>query len=227
MKNIIMSETGIKSLFLVSALMVLVSLGLAACGGGGSDSGSAATYAISGQVLSGGIGLAGVAITPSAGTAVNTDGSGNYTISGLANGTYTITPSKTGYTFTPPSSSKTVSSANITNVDFTAVSTSSVQVVDCATAVTTTSVTIQNFSFSPAAVTISVNDIVKWTNAAASTTHTVTSGSSTGTTGTPDGKFDSGSITPSQTYCLKFTTSGSYPYFCTPHPSMIGAITVQ
>ncbi len=44
-----------------------------------------------------------------AGTATATTSStGAYTISGLANATYTVTPSLTGYTFSPASSSVTV-----------------------------------------------------------------------------------------------------------------------
>jgi Carboxypeptidase regulatory-like domain len=47
--------------------------------------------------------------------------SGIYTFSGLINGNYTVTPSHTGYSFTPVSLSKTVSGANVTGVNFTAV----------------------------------------------------------------------------------------------------------
>ena len=47
------------------------------------------------------------------------DSSGNYTLAGLANGTYTIVPSHPGYTFTPSSQSMTVNGANVTGVNFT------------------------------------------------------------------------------------------------------------
>src|SRR2546430_12654996 len=40
--------------------------------------------------------------------------SSNYTISNLAAGTYTVTPSKSGCTFSPASSSVTITSANVT-----------------------------------------------------------------------------------------------------------------
>ena len=48
------------------------------------------------------------------------DGAGNYTITGLPNATYTITPSLAGYTFTPVSRQVTVNGANVTGVNFTA-----------------------------------------------------------------------------------------------------------
>lgn len=72
--------------------------------------------------ISGNAGVAGATVSYS-GTAmgsVTADGSGNYSITGLSNGSYTITPSLAGYTFSPTSSNQTVSSANITGVNFTA-----------------------------------------------------------------------------------------------------------
>lgn len=71
------------------------------------------TYSISGNV-----GTSGATVT--AGSASTTsDASGNYTISGLAAGTYTVTPSKSGCTFTPTSRSVTVG-PNATGINFTA-----------------------------------------------------------------------------------------------------------
>jgi hypothetical protein len=79
------------------------------------------SYSLSGTVTSGGNGLAGVTLT--AGTAsATTNGAGAYTIAGLANGTYTVTPTLTGYSFTPGSSSQTVTGANVTGVNFSAIS---------------------------------------------------------------------------------------------------------
>ncbi len=78
-----------------------------------------ATYSISGTVTLNGSGLSGVTVsTGSASATTNT--SGNYTISGLANGTYTVTPSKTGYTFSPANYSVTINGANVTGKNFTA-----------------------------------------------------------------------------------------------------------
>ncbi|MCX5849761.1 MAG: carboxypeptidase-like regulatory domain-containing protein [Deltaproteobacteria bacterium] len=82
---------------------------------------TAATYSISGTVS--GDTIAGVTITLSGGTSgtaiTTTDGSGNYSFSGLLPGGYTVTPSKTGYTFTLASLSPTITSANIPGQNFT------------------------------------------------------------------------------------------------------------
>jgi len=53
--------------------------------------------------------------------------------------------------------------------------------------------------------------------------HTVTSGSpETG----PDGLFDSELFGQDNSFTIKFTKAGEYPYFCTIHPWMIGEIIV-
>jgi hypothetical protein len=73
-------------------------------------------------VISGNAGIAGATIsyTGTATGSVVADGTGNYATSTLANGSYTLTPSLSGYTFSASSSSKTISSADITAVTFTA-----------------------------------------------------------------------------------------------------------
>jgi hypothetical protein len=77
----------------------------------------APTYSISGAV-SGEV-LPGVTISLSPGGATTTtDASGNYILSGLVNGGYTVTPSLAGKTFTPTSASATVSGTNVTGVNF-------------------------------------------------------------------------------------------------------------
>ena len=85
-------------------------------------SGSAITYDISGQVTANGTGLDGVTITLSgAGSGTTTtDIDGDYSFSGLSNGSYTVTPSLTGYTFDPTSRNVTISGQNETGVDFSA-----------------------------------------------------------------------------------------------------------
>lgn len=84
---------------------------------------------------------------------------------------------------------------------------------------TTHDVTVQNFSFSPQIVTITVGDIVRWTNV--SGTHNVKA---------EDNSFTSGPAAPSPwEYSHTFTVAGSNPYYCEPHQGMgmTGTVIVQ
>jgi predicted small secreted protein len=83
---------------------------------------AAIAYSISGSVTSGGFGLPGVAVnlTGAVTKSTTTDVNGNYSFTGLANGAYTVTPSKAGYTFTPPSINVNVSGADVIGQNFTA-----------------------------------------------------------------------------------------------------------
>ena len=59
---------------------------------------------ISGRIIDGaGTPISGVTVADTAGHTANTDVNGNYTLSGIAPGTYTVTPSKNGYLFSPAS----------------------------------------------------------------------------------------------------------------------------
>jgi hypothetical protein len=80
-------------------------------------------YNISGTVTYNGAGLAGVTVTltgTSPSSTTTTDSNGNFSFSYAANGTYILTPSMTGYTFSPTSSSIKVNSANLIGQNFTA-----------------------------------------------------------------------------------------------------------
>jgi hypothetical protein len=106
--------------FLFVALTVLV----VNCGGGGggsTPSNNTSTFTISGTITSSGTGTSGVTVSLSGASTdtATTDASGSYSFTGLANGSYTVTPSKTDLTFSPPSSAQTVNSANISEVNFT------------------------------------------------------------------------------------------------------------
>jgi len=91
----------------------------------------------------------------------------------------------------------------------------------------TTHVNIIDFGFSPPSVSISVGDTVTWTNTG-SFTHTTTSGTTTGGSPHPDGKWDSGALLPGHTFSHVFTSAGSFPYYCTPHYTMmVGTVTVK
>ncbi len=51
-----------------------------------------------------------------------TDSNGDYTFSYLANGSYIVKPSLSGYTFTPTTQVVKISGATVTDIDFTSVS---------------------------------------------------------------------------------------------------------
>lgn len=83
----------------------------------GARRGGVATYTISGTINdSAGAGLDGVTITLTgdASDSTTTAGGGAYSFSGLVDGSYTVTPTKSGSTFSPTSDAVTVSGGNAT-----------------------------------------------------------------------------------------------------------------
>ena len=98
------------------------------------------TYSIAGNV-----GNSGVTVT--AGTvSAQSDSSGNYTLSGLAAGTYTVTPSKSGCTFSPTSLSVSVG-PNATGKDFTPTCGTGPTALTSGVALTGQSVTYQSWKY--------------------------------------------------------------------------------
>jgi plastocyanin len=79
-----------------------------------------------------------------------------------------------------------------------------------------TNVTVESFDFVPDTVTIKVNDSVKW----------VWTGNDHSSTSS-DGLWNSGLHNTGFLFTNKFTTAGSFPYFCTAHTFMVGTVTVQ
>lgn len=79
------------------------------------------TYSISGAITpaAGGSG-ATVTLSGAATGTTTADNTGSYSFTGLAKGTYAITPGRTGYTFGPSTQGATVSGANVTGINFTA-----------------------------------------------------------------------------------------------------------
>jgi plastocyanin len=71
-------------------------------------------------------------------------------------------------------------------------------------------------SFSPNPVEVKVGETVTWINDD-SGRHTVTS---------KDGVFDSGMMGKGQSFSFTFDKAGEYPYFCSPHPGMVGTVVV-
>ena len=80
------------------------------------------------------------------------------------------------------------------------------------------SVSIVDFAFNPASVTVQVNDSVTWTWVGP-TVHTTTSDT---------GLWDSGFMGPTvPTFSHTFASSGSFPYLCTVHPFMTASVIVN
>jgi len=71
-------------------------------------------------------------------------------------------------------------------------------------------------SFSPNPVEVKVGEPVTWINDD-SGRHTLTS---------KDGIFNSGIMGRGQSFSYTFDKAGEYPYFCEPHPSMVGTVVV-
>jgi plastocyanin len=86
-----------------------------------------------------------------------------------------------------------------------------------ATAAADTGVTISDFQFAPASVTIDVGDTVTWTNEGP-TPHSATA---------DDRSFDTGIFEAGQSRSHTFDEAGNFAYFCTPHPNMRGTVTVR
>jgi len=78
-------------------------------------------------------------------------------------------------------------------------------------------VTIQDFAFSPATITVAIGTTVTWTNED-SATHTVTS---------KTGLFNSGELSNGASFSYTFTAAGDYEYYCSIHPSMVGHVIVK
>lgn len=77
-------------------------------------------------------------------------------------------------------------------------------------------VTIDNFTFSPAELTVKVGTTVTWKNQD-DIPHTVVSA----------GKFKSKALDTDDSYSFTFSSAGDYNYFCSLHPHMTGMIKVE
>lgn len=101
----------------------------------------------------------------------------------------------------PPSTTTTVPPSTTTTVPHTP---------------TTIPVSINNFAFNPATVTIHVGDSVIWTNDQGFD-HTVTA----------DGGTFNATIHSGQTFTVTFNSAGEFPYHCNIHTFMHGKVVVQ
>jgi plastocyanin len=81
----------------------------------------------------------------------------------------------------------------------------------------TSSVAIDNFSFSPASITVPVGTTLTWTNRD-DIPHTVAS---------DDQKFKSKALDTDEKFSFTFTEPGTYSYFCSIHPKMVAKVIVE
>jgi plastocyanin len=84
-------------------------------------------------------------------------------------------------------------------------------------AVAANAVTIDNFAFGPAVVTVKPGTTVHWTNRD-SEAHTVTSDT---------GVFSSAALPTGAGFSYTFTKPGTYKYHCSIHPFMIAMVVVS
>jgi plastocyanin len=78
-------------------------------------------------------------------------------------------------------------------------------------------VTIDNFSFSPATLTVPAGTTVVWTNKD-DIPHTVVERNQ---------KFRSKGLDTDDAYSYTFSEPGTYEYFCGMHPKMVGKVVVE
>jgi len=78
-------------------------------------------------------------------------------------------------------------------------------------------VVVENFSFQPGTLTVKVGTTVTWVNHD-DEPHTVNENNKT---------FKSGTLDTDAKFSFKFTSPGTYSYFCSLHPRMTGQIIVK
>jgi plastocyanin len=81
-------------------------------------------------------------------------------------------------------------------------------------------ITIKNFAFSPATLTVPAGTTVTWTNTDSAPHRMVSDDSAPVAFSTP-------SISTGESAPITFTMGGTYPYHCSIHPSMKGTIVVK
>jgi plastocyanin len=77
-------------------------------------------------------------------------------------------------------------------------------------------VTIKDFKFAPASITVHVGDTITWTNQDIAP-HTASAS---------DGSFDTGTIDKGKSGSATFSKAGTIPYICSIHPNMKGTVVV-
>ena len=103
------------------ALLPLFAFLCGCVGGVSPGSASSETFHLSGTISPQSVGN-GTTVALSGLTSASTSGdsSGNYSFSGLANGTYAVTPSHPGYIFSPSVQNVSINGSDVSGIDFTA-----------------------------------------------------------------------------------------------------------
>ena len=78
-------------------------------------------------------------------------------------------------------------------------------------------VRVDNFTFGPDTLTVPANSTVTWINKD-DVPHVIASN---------DGVFKSKALDTDDKYSYTFSKAGTYPYYCSIHPKMVGKIVVQ
>jgi amicyanin len=78
-------------------------------------------------------------------------------------------------------------------------------------------ITIDNFTFTPPELTVAVGTTVKWVNHD-DTPHLVVN---------KDKAFRSKALDTDDSYSFTFTSAGTFDYFCSLHPHMVGKVIVK
>jgi plastocyanin len=86
-----------------------------------------------------------------------------------------------------------------------------------AAAASPATIEIDNFAFTPAALTVTAGTTVTWKNEDDSP-HRI---------GDKNGTFKSAALDTDDTFSHTFAATGEYPYICTIHPYMVGKIIVK
>jgi plastocyanin len=76
---------------------------------------------------------------------------------------------------------------------------------------------VDNFTFAPETITVPVSSTVTWVNKD-DIPHVIASN---------DGVFKSKALDTDQKYSYTFTKPGTYSYYCSIHPKMVGKVVVQ
>ena len=157
-----------------------------------------------------------IALAPVPSQTVTGDANGNYSFTGLPNGSYLVTPTKTSFTFSPASRTVTVSGANATGINF--VTPPSITSFTPASGPVATSVTLTGTGFT-GATGVSFNGT-------AATTFTVNSDtqiSATVPTGATTGKVTVTNSVGAGTSATNFTVTYSISGTITPAASGTGS----